>query len=106
MLYAMVFDEFEIPCKLKVSSNHVYLVANPGSNSIVIETTNPDFEKAIFTGDFKQQYVNYLRTSKLISAEDYKNKSVEEIFEEKYNEVGDATFDNLPGLQYYNKGWL
>jgi hypothetical protein len=103
MLYAMVFDELEIPYKVKASSNHVYLVANPGSNSIVIETTNPGFEKAIFTGEFKQQYVNYLRTSKLISEEDYKNKSVEEIFEEKFKEVRDAEFINLPGFQYYNK---
>lgn len=103
MLYAMIFDNLEIPYKVKASSNHVYLVANPGSNSIVIETTNPGFEKVIFTGEFKQQYVNYLRTSKLISEPEYKNKSVEEIFEEKFKEVRDAEFINLPGFQYYNK---
>lgn len=103
MLYAMVFDKFDIPHKVKVSSNHVYLVANPGSNSIVIETTNPGFEQKIFTGEFKQQYVNYLRTSKLISESDYKDKSTEEIFEEKFKEVRDAEFYNLAGFQYYNK---
>jgi hypothetical protein len=103
MLYALVFDRLNIPYKVKVSSNHVYLVANPGPNSIVIETTNPGFEKMIFTGEFKQQYVNYLRESKLISEQDYRSKSVEEIFEEKYNEVEDAEFINLPGIQYYNK---
>jgi len=93
----------DIPYKIKASSNHVYLVANPGSNSIVIETTNPSFEEKIFTGEFKQQYVNYLRTSKLISDSEYKNKSVEELFEEKFKEVRDAEFINLPGFQYYNK---
>lgn len=103
MLYAMVFDKLKIPYKVMVSSDHVYLIANPGSNSIVIETTNPSFEKAIFTGEFKQQYVSYLRTSKMISEDDYKNKSIEEIFEEKYNEVKEATFNNLPGFQYYNE---
>lgn len=103
MLYAMAFDHFKIPYKVMASSNHVYLVANPGDHSIVIETTNPGFEKTIFTGDFKQQYVNNLRTSKLISEDDYKNKSVEEIFEEKFNEVKDADLFNLPGFQYYNK---
>lgn len=45
MLYAMVFDELNIPYKVKASSNHVYLVANPGPKSIVVKTTNPDFEK-------------------------------------------------------------
>jgi hypothetical protein len=103
MLYAMVFDRLAIPYKVMVSSNHVYLIGNPGSNSVVIETTNPSFEKAIFNGEFQQQYVNYLRASKLISENEYKNKSVEEIFEEKFNEVKDAEFYNLPGFQYYNK---
>lgn len=103
MLYSMVFEELGIPYKIKVSSNHVYLVANPGSNSIVIETTNPGVEKSIFTGEFKSQYVGYLRKSKMISEDEYKNKSVEEIFEEKFNAVKDAEYINLPGFQYYNK---
>ncbi|MDN5217242.1 hypothetical protein QQ020_34535 [Fulvivirgaceae bacterium BMA12] len=103
MIYAMVFDELEIPYVVKASARHVYLVANPGANSVVIETTNPGFEKAIFNGEFKQQYVNYLRSSKLINESEYKNKSTEEIFEEKFNAVKDAEFSNLPGFQYYNK---
>ena len=68
MLYSLVFDSISIPYKVMVSSDHVYLVANPGPKSIVIETTNPSFENAIFTGEFKQQYVNYLRNSNLISS--------------------------------------
>lgn len=103
MLYALVFSKLEIPYRVKASSNHVYLVANPGANSTVIETTNPNFEKAIFNGEFKRNYVSYLRTSKLINESEYKNKSIEEIFEEKFKEVKDAEFHNLPGFQYYNK---
>ena len=102
MLYSLILDKLEIPYKVQASSNHVYLVANPGEKSIVIETTNPMFQNAVFNGEFKKQYVNYLRESKLISEEDYKNKSVEEIFEQKFNEVRDAEFVNLPGFQYYN----
>lgn len=100
MLYALVFDSLNIPYKVKASSNHVYLVADPGPGSIVIETTNPGFEQQIFTGEFKQQYVNHLRASKLISDSDYKGKSTEEIFEEKFNAVKDAELSNLPGFQY------
>ncbi len=103
MLYSLVFDELKIPYKVMASSNHVYLIANPGSNSIVIETTNPNFENAIFNGEFKQQYANYLRTSKLISEDEYKNKSAEEIFEQKFKEVREASFNNLAGFQYFNK---
>ncbi len=103
MLYALVLDKLNIPYKVQASSNHVYLVANPGEKSIVIETTNPMFQITLFDGEFKKQYVDYLRESKLISDEDYKTKSVEEIFEQKFNEVRDADFINLPGFQYYNK---
>lgn len=106
MVYALVFDSLAIPYKVSASSSHVYLVANPGENSVVIETTNPGFEKAIFTGQFKQQYVNYLRSSKLISDNDYRSKSTEEIFEEKFKEVKTAKFTNFPGFQYYNKSLI
>ncbi|MBN1133080.1 MAG: hypothetical protein JXA39_08420 [Bacteroidales bacterium] len=106
MLFTMIFDRLDIPYKVMASSDHVYLVANPGSNSVVIETTNPGFEKAIFTGEFKQQYVSYLRNSKLISENELRNKSVEEIFEENFKEVREAEFINLPGIQYYNKALI
>ena len=102
ILFASVFDEEGIPYKIMASSNHVYLVANPGSKSTVIETTNPGFEKQILTGEFKQDYVNYLRSSKLISEDEARNKSVEELFEEKFNEVHEISFSNLPGMQYFN----
>lgn len=103
MLYALVYDQIAVPYKVMASSNHVYLVANPGPKSVVIETTNPGFEKAIFTGEFKQQYVSHLRESKLISQDEYKSKSTEEIFEANFKEVQEASFSSLPGFQYYNK---
>jgi hypothetical protein len=103
ILYALVFNEFNIPYRVKESPNHVYLIANPGTNSVVIETTNPVFEESIFNGDFKRQYVEYLRSSKLISNEECQSKSTEEIFEQKFYEVKDAAFENLPGFQYYNR---
>ena len=102
MIYAITFDKLLIPYKVMASDDHVYLIANPGKKSVVIETTNPSLEKAIFTGEFKQQYVNTLRLSKLISDDDLKNKSVEEIFEENYNGVRDAELSNMPGFQYFN----
>ncbi|HET6558000.1 MAG TPA: hypothetical protein VFG54_11840 [Prolixibacteraceae bacterium] len=106
MLYAMVYDQLKIPTKVKVSSDHVYLVANPGAHSMVIETTNPGFEKALFDGEFKQQFVDNARRSKMISDEEYKSKSLDEIFEQLFNAVKEGTFENMPGFQYYNKALL
>jgi len=106
LLYALVFDHLKIPYKVMSSKNHIYLIANPGNKSVVIETTNPSFEKAIFNGNFKQQYVENLKSSKLISEEDLKNKSVEEIFSTKFNELNESNAFNLPGFQYYNMAFL
>lgn len=106
MIYSIIFDELSIPYKVMASSEHVYLIANPGDKSIVIETTNPNFMKAVFNGEYKRQYVNYLRSSKLISESEYKSKSLDEIFEQHFNEVRDASFYNLPGFQYYNAAFF
>lgn len=106
ILYALFFDRLNIPYKIMASSNHVYLVANPGENSEVIETTNPLFENQIFSGEFKRQYVNYLKNSKMISEAELQSKSTEEIFESHYNQVTEANFNNLIGFQYFNKALL
>lgn len=102
MLYALAFEKQKIPYKVMVSSDHVYLVANPGANSVVIETTNPSFEKTVFNGEFQRQYVSYLKSSKQISEVEFNKKSTEEIFEEYQNRVKQADFDNLASFQYYN----
>ena len=104
ILYALTFDKVKIPYKVMATINHVYIVANPGPQSIVIETTNPSFEKQIFTGEFKRQYTENLLNTKQISKNDYNNKSAEEIFEKNFREVNDAEFKNLIGFQYYNLG--
>jgi hypothetical protein len=103
MLYALVYGRLSVPFKVMASASHVYLVANPGPKSTVIETTNPGLEQQIFTGEFKQQYVSYLRESKMISEEEYRSRSVDEIFEAKFKEVKESEFNNLPGFQYMNK---
>ena len=103
MLYALVYGRLSVPFKVMASASHVYLVANPGPKSIVIETTNPGLEQQIFTGEFKQQYVSYMRESKMISEEEYRNRSTDELFEAKFKEVKESEFDNLPGYQYMNK---
>lgn len=104
ILYALIFEELKIPFKVQVTTSHTYLVANPGPKSIVVETTNPKLNRSEYINDFKRQYVSQLKSLKVISEEEFKNKSLDEIFEEKVKEVKPAEFDNLIGFQYYNKG--
>jgi len=104
IIYAMLFSSLQIPFKVKVTSSHVYLVANPGPKSILVETTNPKLQKEEYLQDFKKKYVSYLKSLKVITEQEYKSKSLDEIFEEKVKNVKPANFDNLIGFQYYNKG--
>ena len=104
ILYSMVFEELKIPYKVQATRNHVYLIANPGPQSIVVETTNPKMDKPENNNYYKKEYVSHLRSIKLVSDLEFKTKSVDEIFEEKMNKVWPAKFDNLAGFQYYNLG--
>ena len=105
ILYSLALDRINIPYKVMVSSNHVYLVANPGRRSVVIETPNPGPEYEIYTAGFKQMYVEFLRENNQINESEYESKSVEEIFKERYEQVKERTFTSLPGIQYYNKAY-
>lgn len=103
IIYALVLEKLSIPYKLMTTSNHVYLIANPGENSIPIETGNPNVRGTIFLEEFKQQFSRYLNSSDLINKAEYRNKSIEEIIIEQFSDVNEVKFDNLPGFQYYNK---
>ncbi len=103
-LYAIVFEGLDIPYSIKISLNHVYLIAYPSTNSIMVETTNPMEGYYVYNQHFKGNYVDYLKTIKLISEEEYKNKTTEELFEEYFYRETDIDIQELIGIQYSNKG--
>jgi len=103
MMFSLVFDRLGIPYKVMASPERVYLISNPGQDSIIVEAKNPSYEKNVFTDKFKQQYVYYLHSSGLINESDYKNRSFVELFEQYYYQVREVGLYNLPGFQYYNK---
>jgi hypothetical protein len=103
LLFSFIFDQLKIPYKVMVSSNYVFLIANPGKKSIVIDVLNPSVQKSIFNEDVQQQFVDSWLSSRLISDAEYKNKSVAEIFITKNNGLKDLNTSYLPGFQYYNK---
>jgi hypothetical protein len=45
MLYSIIFDHNKIPFEIKETPTHVYLVAFPGSENIMVETTNPNGQR-------------------------------------------------------------
>jgi len=59
MLYALILDHYQIPYEIKEKPTHIYLVALPGKDNILFETTNP---RGLYVPDekFKRDYVNSL----------------------------------------------
>ncbi len=102
-LYALAFEACGLPYTIKASQNHVYLVADPGSTSFVIETTTPIQGVTAFNQDFKSRYVKHLRDSKIISQEEFQQQSVDALFAKHYLTHTDIPLRELAGLHYYNQ---
>ncbi|MFM1875659.1 MAG: hypothetical protein RL266_1396 [Bacteroidota bacterium] len=102
-LYALVFDELNIPYELKQLPTHVYIIAYP-EEQIVVESTNPRSGFYTLDENYKYKYVNELIENKLISASEASIRSVQDLFNEHYFRDKTIDFKQLLGLQYYNQG--
>lgn len=105
-LYAIIFEKLEIPYVIKEAPTHVYLVAYPNEDQIIVETTSPSFGYIEMKADFKKEYVNYLKENKIISESELRNSSIEELFNEYYFDELEIKLEELVGLQYYNDAIL
>jgi len=103
MLYALVFDELNIPYQIRTIPGHVYLVAYPSSSYIVVETTDPLHGTLIFDQTFKAKYIEYLRDSKLISKEEYYHSSLDSLFNAHFYKSNVIGQKGLASIQYINQ---
>lgn len=102
MLYALVLERYEIPYAIKEKPTHIYLVAFPGAENILFETTNP---RGLYIPDdrTKRDYVSGLVAMKL-TTQDYVNSiGVSQAFNEFYYNNQNITLQQLAGLQYFNQ---
>lgn len=104
-LYCMAFDYFKIPYVIKEKPNHVYPVAYPESQQVIVETTNPMVGSFAFNDQFKVSYIENLKKQKLISNQEAISKSNNELFDKYFfKEELNITMDQLFGIQYMNDG--
>ena len=66
-LYCMAIDHFKIPYVIKQKPNHVYPVAYPETQQVIVETTNPMVGSFAFNDQFKSSYNEKLKKQKIIS---------------------------------------
>ncbi|UXE66858.1 MAG: hypothetical protein KA713_20895 [Chryseotalea sp. WA131a] len=104
-LYSMAFDYFQIPYSIKEKPNHVYPVAYPQSDLVVVETTNPMVGSIAFSDQFKRLYVENLRKQKLVSNQEVQNTDPTKLFDQYFFRAEtNITLDQLVGIQYMNNG--
>lgn len=101
-LYGYVFDETGIPYEIMELPNHIYILAYPETERIKVETTNPEQGLMLADDRQKSQFVKYLKATKIISEEEFKNNSTDQLFDEYYLTETRINLRELVALQYYN----
>ena len=103
-LFAHFLQKLDIPYTIKELPTHVYLIAYPATEKLMIETTNPAAAYFRFNDDFIKSYLNSLEKSKLISKEERSTTPANELFNKYYFANGDITLKKLAGIHYSNLG--
>jgi len=101
-LFSVILDRFNIPYKIIELTDHVYLVAYPDEDEILMESTVPLKGYLSVNDAYKKEYVEYLRKNKLIRIGDKGLLSTNQIFEKYYYANGKIDIEQLIGLHYYN----
>ncbi len=101
-LFAIIFDGLNIPYEIKEKPTHVYLLAYPNSNNILVETTSPLFGYITFDARFKDNFINTLKNQKLIGSSEFDSKTTEELFNEYYFQNENIDARKLVGIHYIN----
>jgi len=101
-LYALIFDELSIPYNIKEKPTHVYLLAFPETDQLLVESTDPSGNFFNYNDRFKTAVVGQLKDAKLISVDEYQSKTVDEIFNAFYYSDENIDLKELAGIQYLN----
>ena len=76
-LFALVFEQLNIPYEIKEEPTHVYLLAYPNSSNILVETTTPLSGFLSFDDRFKQNFIEVLKNQKIIGNAEISSKSTD-----------------------------
>jgi hypothetical protein len=87
-LYAVILDRLGIKYTIKQTPVHVYIIADPSNTGYLIETTLPGEKIVQFDDRFKNNYIEYLHNNKIIADSEFRNSSVDVLFEEHYFKDG------------------
>lgn len=103
-LYALFFEKLGIPYAIKEEPTHVYLVAYPNTENVLIETTTPLSGFLTFNTEFKNNYINVLKKQKIIGGAEVTASNVDELFNKYYFGKESISLTQLIGIHFLNDG--
>lgn len=101
-LYALVFEKLNVPYAIQEKPTHVFLVAYPNQNNILVETTVPVFGYLTYDTRYKQNFIDNLKAQKLIGSTELQTQSVDELFNKYYFQSENISLEKLIGIHYMN----
>ncbi|MBL7865549.1 MAG: hypothetical protein JNK10_11760 [Cyclobacteriaceae bacterium] len=101
-LYAFIFEDLKIPYAIQEKPTHVFLVAFPKQNNILVESTAPIFGYLTYDARYKQNFVDNMKSMKLIGESEAQTQDVEELFNKYFFQSEDITLPQLVGIHYMN----
>lgn len=102
-LFAFFFDALSIPYTIKEKPTHIYLVAFPGTENILVETTTPISGFLAFDPAFKSSFVENLQKQKIIGGSDLNGKTKDELFDAYFFADENIGLRQLVGIHYSNE---
>ncbi|HLP51712.1 MAG TPA: hypothetical protein VK154_12565 [Chitinophagales bacterium] len=103
-LYALAFQKFGIPYQLRSTTDHVYVIANPGPNQLLIEATDPVGGAFSYNEQYKRTYIDMLVKQKMISKQENNETPLEQLFQKHFYTSDTIDLKQLIGYHYYNNG--
>lgn len=101
-LYALIFEKLNIPYAIQEKPTHVFLIAYPNQNNILVETTAPVFGYLTFDNRYKQSFIDNLKTQKLIGNAEVETMDTEELFNKYFFQNEKINLPQLVGIHYMN----
>lgn len=102
-LFAIIFDELEIPYSIVEVPQHVYLVAYPDSYKIGVESTSEKNGVYVWTEHTKIEAVSFLISIDKVTQEEVRLKGIDLIIEEYFYTNEELDFDGIVALHLINR---
>lgn len=103
MLYALILDIYQIPYAIVEAPEHVFLIAFPETEYIILETTSPNFRSFQLSKPKTKGLVYHGISSKLLLKKEVDEKGLFLSYEEGYTDWKRTNMHSLIGMQISNK---